>query len=162
MQRWSMRAGLVSLICMLAGACVSPTGAGSRSPTPPPPASPSPTDPSGFGGGPRTLDLGDWSRSDAGATQTSFVRSLEAAARPGESMSETLDTMRENGFGCSPSSARSPAHICERQFLRAGCTHTWQVLLFGEGRLSEARGGYDRVCRDATRPGGGLLGAPPG
>jgi hypothetical protein len=78
-------------------------------------------------------------------------------------MSATLETMRANGFGCSPTrSAGGPYHVCERQFLQAGCTHTFQVLLFGEARLSEARGGFDRLCPNRTAPGGGLLGAPPG
>lgn len=152
---------IAALSCVLLVACASgpPSPLGRSAP---PAASAPPVGDGPGGGGPSVLDLGDWGRTEAGPTRERFVRSLALAAQPGQTMSATLETMRRNGFGCSPGrGASAPAYVCERQFLQAGCTHTWQALLFGSDRLTEARGGYDRLCRDRSDPGGGLLGAPP-
>ncbi|MGE0046081.1 MAG: hypothetical protein AB7J28_07175 [Hyphomonadaceae bacterium] len=113
----------------------------------------------GPGGAPAQLDLGDWRRANPSATLSQFSNIVTRRYAAGSPMSEALRDLRANDFSCTtpPRSTRGepPAQICRRALEANGCTHTWQVHLYGGETLTRPRGLYDRACG-----GDGLLGGP--
>lgn len=107
------------------------------------------------------LDLGAWRTATAPATLQAFQDTISARYGAGLQVSAAAADMRRNEFTCGvpdPGHGRGdpPAQVCRKTVSVSGCTHTWQAHLFDEaGRLTRARGLYDRRCG-----GDGLLGGP--
>lgn len=87
------------------------------------------------------------------------ITSRYAAGLPLTSVSGDL---RRNDFNCAAAPPRAegnrgdpPAQVCRKTTTANGCTHTWQVHLFGDAALARTRSLYDRRCG-----GDGLLGGP--
>lgn len=108
------------------------------------------------------LDLGDWRRASASATLRAFQDNVSNRYGVGLTLAAITADLRQQAFSCAPPRTDSrgdpPAQVCRHSESAAGCTHTWQVLLFDEGdnaRLARSRGMYDRSCGND-----GLLGGP--
>jgi len=163
------RVAHVVLAGLALSACIyipEPEVPASLPPSAPPPVASVPTAPGVGGGG--SIDLGAWERADVQAVQARFSRSVADSVGQNRPLGDALSTLQANAFACSAVAGRvgpdRPVQVCERSTERTGCTHTWQVLIYGNARAGvaeRASGIYDRVCSDRNG-GGGLLGAPPG
>jgi hypothetical protein len=108
------------------------------------------------------LDLGGWRTADEAATLTAFQRNVSDRFASGIAISDATADLRRTEFNCGDAPPLDegrgdpPAQVCRRTVTLNGCTHTWQVHLFGgDERLSRTRGLYDRRCGNE-----GLLGGP--
>lgn len=109
------------------------------------------------------LDLGDWRGGSEAAVLQAFQNNVAGRYGQGVAVAAASSDLRRNDFTCGAAPARTqegrgdpPAQVCRRTTTASGCTHTWQVHLFGDGEgLSRTRGLYDRRCG-----GDGLLGGP--
>lgn len=107
------------------------------------------------------INLGDWRNANEAATLQAFENSVSSRYAAGLATSAASADLRRNEFNCgaAPPQDRGrgdpPAQVCRRTTTASGCTHTWQVHLFGSDTLSRTRGLYDRRCG-----GDGLLGGP--
>lgn len=107
------------------------------------------------------LNLGDWRNASESATLQAFQQNVTSRYGTGVEISAASADLRRNEFNCgaAPPQDRGrgdpPAQVCRRTTTANGCTHTWQVHLFGDDALSRTRGLYDRRCG-----GDGLLGGP--
>ncbi|MGE3143858.1 MAG: hypothetical protein AB7L65_11110, partial [Hyphomonadaceae bacterium] len=105
------------------------------------------------------IALGDYRRAIAAQVAQRF--SSEISGRYGQSvnLADARSDLTRNQFACMapPASQRGdpPAQVCRRILAEAGCTHTWQVHLYGGPALARTRALYDRACGDD-----GLLGGP--
>lgn len=107
------------------------------------------------------LGLGEWRSASESATLDAFQQSVTGRYREGVSVSAVAADLRRNEFNCGEAPAQDqgrgdpPAQVCRRTVTLEGCTHTWQVHVFGDALLSRTRGLYDRRCGNE-----GLLGGP--
>jgi hypothetical protein len=106
------------------------------------------------------LNLGDWRRSSQNLVVAHFEREVSTRYAQGQRMSAIGDDLRRAEFTCAANRDTSgrgdpPNQICRRTVTVEGCTHTWQVHLYGEAVLARSRALYDRRCG-----GDGLLGGP--
>ena len=107
------------------------------------------------------IDLGDWRNASESATLAAFQRGVASRYGAGVAISAVAADLRRNEFSCGAAPPANggrgdpPAQVCRRTISASGCTHTWQVHLFGNGALARTRGLYDRRCG-----GDGLLGGP--
>jgi len=110
------------------------------------------------------LNLGDWRTATEAATLTVFQDSVTSRYGAGVSVSAATADLRAHQFTCAAAPPQDqgrgdpPAEICRRTVTLEGCTHTWQVHLFGasdEAHVSPTRALYDRRCGNE-----GLLGGP--
>ncbi|MEZ5961778.1 MAG: hypothetical protein R3C30_15350 [Hyphomonadaceae bacterium] len=141
---------LVVSLALLLGACETlPTGA---------------VTPTGSATIPSTpIGLGDWRNSSEAATLEAFQRGVASRYGAGMQLASVSADLRRNEFNCGAAPGRAegnrgdpPAQVCRKTTTANGCTHTWQVHLFGDdGALSRTRGLYDRRCGSD-----GLLGGP--
>jgi len=143
---------IVVSLALLLGACETlPTGGGVTEP--PGPA----TIPSG------AISLGDWRNASEAATLETFQQGVTSRYGAGLPIANVSADLRRNEFNCGAAPARAegnrgdpPVQVCRKTTTANGCTHTWQVHLFGDdGALSRTRGLYDRRCGSD-----GLLGGP--
>lgn len=98
------------------------------------------------------LDLGDYQHGSESAVAGRFNGAVAARYPAGGTLARATGDLSANRFSCAAASTESrgepPDQVCRRTISEAGCTHTWQVMLYEQrGALSRARGGYDRVCR---------------
>lgn len=136
-------------LALLLGACETlPTGA-----TPP-------IGPASIPAAP--ISLGDWRNATEAATLAQFQQGVTGRYGAGLPMASVSGDLRRNDFNCSAAPPRAegnrgdpPAQVCRKTTTANGCTHTWQVHLFGDEALARTRGLYDRRCG-----GDGLLGGP--
>lgn len=130
----------------LASCATMPTSA------PPPPSATIPSEP---------LSLGDFRTASQADTLRAFQQNVSARYGAGLAISAVAADLRRNDFNCGPAPALDqgrgdpPAQVCRRTQTVSGCTHTWQVHVFGSGQLDHTRGLYDRRCGND-----GLLGGP--
>ncbi|HET9231882.1 MAG TPA: hypothetical protein VFO00_11385 [Vitreimonas sp.] len=125
-----------------------------------PAAAPSPEQgPARFEG---DLDLGGWRTADEAATLAAFQQNVSDRYASGVAISDAAADLGGAEFNCGDAPPLDqgrgdpPAQVCRRTVTFNGCTHTWQVHLFGaDERLSRTRGLYDRRCGNE-----GLLGGP--
>lgn len=110
------------------------------------------------------LELGDWRSASEAATLQAFQQNVTSRYGEGLAISAASGDLRRNDFNCGPAPEQDrgrgdpPVQVCRRTTTASGCTHTWQVHLFGadgNAQLSRTRGLYDRRCG-----GDGLLGGP--
>lgn len=138
---------LIAVLAFAASACA----------TLPTPDGPGPAGPVAIPSTP--LELGDWQRTSVGDTLASFQRNVSSRYAAGLQTSAASSDLRRQDFNCSSHrddrATDPPAQICRKTQTASGCTHTWQVHLFGDDTLSRTRGLYDRRCGDE-----GLLGGP--
>lgn len=142
---------LLVTLALLLGACETlPTGG--------------PTTPSGPATIPSApLSLGDWRGGSEAATLQAFEQTVASRYGAGLQIAAVSNDLRRNEFTCGAAPPRAsgnrgtpPEQVCRRTTTANGCTHTWQVHLFGaDGALAQTRGLYDRRCG-----GDGLLGGP--
>jgi hypothetical protein len=123
-------------------------------------ATPGPVGPASIPGAP--INLGDWRNATEAATLEAFQEGATSRYAPGLPIASVSGDLRRNDFNCSAAPARAegnrgdpPAQVCRKTTTANGCTHTWQVHLFGDEALARTRGLYDRRCG-----GDGLLGGP--
>ncbi|MGQ0531145.1 MAG: hypothetical protein ACT4OF_00450 [Caulobacteraceae bacterium] len=109
------------------------------------------------------LSLGDWRNASESATLEAFQHEVASRYAEGLQLAAASNDLRRNEFNCGAAPRRAegnrgdpPAQVCRKTTTANGCTHTWQVHLFGsDGALARTRGLYDRRCG-----GDGLLGGP--
>jgi hypothetical protein len=109
------------------------------------------------------LSLGDWRNASEAATLQAFQQTVASRYAAGLQVAAVSSDLRRNEFTCGAAPPRAegnrgtpPEQVCRRTTTANGCTHTWQVHLFGaDGALTQPRGLYDRRCG-----GDGLLGGP--
>jgi hypothetical protein len=108
------------------------------------------------------IDLGDWRHANEAATLATFEQGVSTRYGQGLPISAVSADLRDNDFNCGAAPPQDqgrgdpPAQVCRRTTTASGCTHTWQVHLFGgSGEVVRTRGLYDRRCG-----GDGLLGGP--
>jgi hypothetical protein len=108
------------------------------------------------------VNLGDWRNANETATLEAFQQGVASRYGAGLEISAAAADLRRNEFNCGAAPPQDqgrgdpPAQVCRRTTTASGCTHTWQVHLFGAGgALDRTRGLYDRRCG-----GDGLLGGP--
>jgi hypothetical protein len=110
------------------------------------------------------LDLGDWRAGDQATTQAAFEQNASGRYRVGLTLASATADLRRSEFNCGDAPPLDeqgrgdpPAQVCRRTITQNGCTHTWQVHLFGgdDANVSRTRGLYDRRCGNE-----GLLGGP--
>lgn len=123
-------------------------------------ATPSPVGPATIPAAP--VSLGDWRNATEAATLQAFQEGVTSRYAAGLPISSASGDLRRNDFNCSAAPPRAegnrgdpPAQVCRKTTTANGCTHTWQVHLFGDEALARTRGLYDRRCG-----GDGLLGGP--
>lgn len=146
-----MKKLIIVAIAALTAACQTIPTSGTVTPSGPP------TIPSG------ALDLGDYRRDNANAVIQNFEQNVNRRYGAGLELSAVVADLRRNQFNCAaaPASTRGdpPAQICRRTVTESGCTHTWQVHLYGApadvSDLARTRSLYDKRCG-----GDGLLGGP--
>lgn len=123
-----------------------------------------PSEPSGPATIPSSpISLGDWRNATEAATFEAFQQGVSGRYGAGLEIAAVSADLRRNDFNCGAAPPRAegnrgnpPAQVCRKTTTANGCTHTWQVHLFGEGTaLASTRGLYDRRCG-----GDGLLGGP--
>ncbi len=123
----------------------------------PTPDDPGPSTSVGIPDGP--LDLGNWRNASVGDTLAGFQRNVSARYGAGLQLAAASSDLRRQDFNCASHNddraSDPPTQICRKTETVSGCTHTWQVHLFGDETLSRTRGLYDRRCGDE-----GLLGGP--
>jgi hypothetical protein len=122
------------------------------------------TEPSGPSVIPSTpISLGDWRNANEATTLEAFQQGIASRYGAGLEVANVSADLRRNDFNCGAAPPRAegnrgdpPAQVCRKTTSANGCTHTWQVHLFGDGAaLSRTRGLYDRRCGSD-----GLLGGP--
>lgn len=121
------------------------------------------TEPSGPAAIPSApISLGDWRNASEAATLQSFQQGVASRYGEGLQIAAVSADLRRNEFTCGAAPPRAegnrgdpPAQVCRKTTTANGCTHTWQVHLFGDGALARTRGLYDRRCGSD-----GLLGGP--
>lgn len=119
------------------------------------PSTPSATIPS------TPIDLGNWRSASAPATLQAFEQQVNLRYAAGVSIGAARTDLTRAEFTCGPPNpgdgrGEPPLQVCRRTISASGCTHTWQVHLFGNGdALTRPRGLYDRRCGSD-----GLLGGP--
>lgn len=109
------------------------------------------------------LSLGEWRSATEAATLAQFERTVASRYGAGLPIAAVSSDLRRNEFNCSDAPPRAsgnrgdpPEQVCRKTTTANGCTHTWQVHLFGPGQdLARTRSLYDRRCG-----GDGLLGGP--
>jgi hypothetical protein len=108
------------------------------------------------------VNLGDWRNANEAATLQAFQQGVASRYGAGIEISAAAADLRRNDFNCGAAPPQDqgrgdpPAQVCRRTTTASGCTHTWQVHLFGgNGALDRTRGLYDRRCGND-----GLLGGP--
>jgi hypothetical protein len=122
-----------------------------------PAAAPSP----GAAGFQGDLDLGDWRNANEAATLEAFQANVTGRYGAGLALSDASADLRRSEFNCGAAPPQDhgrgdpPEQVCRRTVTQGGCTHTWQVHLFGNAQLARTRGLYDRRCGNE-----GLLGGP--
>ncbi|MET0183611.1 MAG: hypothetical protein ABW199_12075 [Caulobacterales bacterium] len=99
----------------------------------------------------RPIDLAPYQRGSAERAESSFSNMIASRYGAGTPLNRATSDMAANRFSCAtpPRGGRGepPDRLCRRVVQEAGCTHTWQVMLYDtSGQISRARGGYDRVC----------------
>ncbi len=142
---------IVITLALLLGACETLPVGGVTEPTGP---STIPSTP---------INLGDWRDASEAATLQSFQQGVTSRYGAGMQIASVSADLRRNEFNCGAAPARAegnrgdpPAQVCRKTTAANGCTHTWQVHLFGDdGALARTRGLYDRRCGSD-----GLLGGP--
>jgi hypothetical protein len=142
---------LVVSLALLMGACETLPTAGVTEPSGPATV---PSEP---------VNLGDWRNATEAATLEAFQQAIASRYGQGLPIVTVSQDLRRNEFNCTPAPPRAegnrgdpPAQVCRKTTTAGGCTHTWQVHLFGdESALARTRGLYDRRCG-----GDGLLGGP--
>lgn len=142
---------IVVTLALLLGACETLPTAGVTEPAGP---STIPTAP---------ISLGDWRNASEAATLQAFQQGVNGRYGAGMQISSVSADLRRNEFNCGAAPPRladnrgnPPAQVCRKTTTANGCTHTWQVHLFGDdGALARTRGLYDRRCGSD-----GLLGGP--
>ena len=142
---------IVITLALLLGACETLPVGGVTEPTGP---STIPSTP---------INLGDWRNASEAATLQSFQQVVTSRYGAGMQIASVSADLRRNEFNCGAAPARAegnrgdpPAQVCRKTTAANGCTHTWQVHLFGDdGALARTRGLYDRRCGSD-----GLLGGP--
>jgi hypothetical protein len=146
-----MKRFVVAVGCVLALAACETMPAGVSAPS-----SPGATIASG------PVDLGDWRNANEAATLEAFQQGVSSRYGAGLEISAAAADLRRNEFNCGAAPPLDqgrgdpPAQVCRRTTTASGCTHTWQVHLFGgNGTLDRTRGLYDRRCGND-----GLLGGP--
>lgn len=107
------------------------------------------------------LDLGSaWRTQTAAQNLDAFSRAVAQRYGQGTPTPRAIADLQHASFTCAENHDTSgrgapPDQICRRTEVVSGCTHTWQVHLFGATTLTKARALYDRRCgADA------LLGGP--
>jgi hypothetical protein len=122
------------------------------------------TAPSGPSAIPATaISLGDWRSANEATTLEVFQQGIASRYGAGLELANVSADLRRNDFNCGAAPPRladnrgnPPEQVCRKTTTANGCTHTWQVHLFGnEGALTQTRGLYDRRCGSD-----GLLGGP--
>ena len=108
------------------------------------------------------LDLGEWRTADEAATLSAFQQNVTNRYGAGIAISDAASDLRRGEFSCGDAPPLDqgrgdpPAQVCRRTVTLNGCTHTWQVHLFGgDEQIARTRGLYDRRCGNE-----GLLGGP--
>lgn len=108
------------------------------------------------------VNLGDWRNATEAGTLETFQQGIASRYGAGLEISAVSADLRRNEFNCGAAPPRladnrgnPPAQVCRKTTTANGCTHTWQVHLFGDAALSRTRGLYDRRCGND-----GLLGGP--
>ena len=108
------------------------------------------------------LGLGEWRTANEAATLSAFQQNVTNRYGAGIAISDATADLRRTEFNCGDAPPQDqgrgspPAQVCRRTVTFSGCTHTWQVHLFGaDQRLASTRGLYDRRCGNE-----GLLGGP--
>lgn len=143
---------IVVSLALLLGACETlPTGGGVTEPTGPATIPSAP------------ISLGDWRNASEAVTLETFQQGVASRYGAGLPIANVSADLRRNEFTCGAAPPRladnrgnPPAQVCRKTTTANGCTHTWQVHLFGDdGALSRTRGLYDRRCGSD-----GLLGGP--
>ena len=120
-----------------------------------------PTGPSAIPSSP--INLGDWRNANEATTLQTFQQGITSRYGAGLELANVSADLRRNDFNCGAAPPRladnrgnPPEQVCRKTTTANGCTHTWQVHLFGnEGALAQTRGLYDRRCGSD-----GLLGGP--
>ena len=107
------------------------------------------------------LDLGSsWRTQTQAQTLDLFSRAVAQRYAQGTPAPRAVGDLQHAAFTCAENHDATgrgapPDEICRRTEVANGCTHTWQVHLFGATALTRARALYDRRCgADA------LLGGP--
>lgn len=122
------------------------------------------TAPSGPSAIPATaISLGDWRNANEATTLEVFQQGIASRYGAGLELANVSADLRRNDFNCGAAPPRladnrgnPPEQVCRKTTTANGCTHTWQVHLFGnDGALAQTRGLYDRRCGSD-----GLLGGP--
>lgn len=155
----SVRTLAAAALVALAAGCVSVNYPQAPTPGAPPPSAPSETSPNLPTG---QIDLGDYRRNDEQGVLNRFSREVSRRYAAGLALSAATQDLRANQFACAAPADRrgeAPAQECRREIREAGCTHSWEVHLFGGAGAAVSRTGafYDRLCNTNS----GLLGAPP-
>lgn len=107
------------------------------------------------------IDLGDPGKASPDAAAARFSGQILRRYPDKAPLTAVEADLRRNAFACGPSKAKRgdpPDRICRRTLKASGCTHTFQVHLFVDGKaaaLDRVRALYDRQCG-----GDGLLGGP--
>lgn len=106
------------------------------------------------------LALGDYRSASAGAVLRDFENTVSSRYGEGVAISAVAADLRRNDFSCASGAASDrgdpPNQVCRHTVTQSGCTHTWQVHLYGGGPgLTRTRALYDRRCGND-----GLLGGP--
>lgn len=107
------------------------------------------------------VELGDWRNANEATVLQAFQQGVASRYGSGVEISAAAADLRRNEFSCGAAPPQDqgrgdpPAQVCRRTTTASGCTHTWQVHLFGRDTLDRTRGLYDRRCG-----GDGLLGGP--
>ena len=108
------------------------------------------------------IDLGEWRTADEAATLSAFQHNVTNRYGAGIAISDAAADLRRTEFSCGDAPPQDqgrgspPAQVCRRTITLNGCTHTWQVHLFGaEEHIASTRSLYDRRCGNE-----GLLGGP--
>lgn len=152
----SPRIAAFAALSVLAACSTAPSpGAGVGKP--PPAAAPAratsmPTQP---------IDLGEPAKAGVDATTARFSGQILRRYPEKAALAAVEADLKRNSFACGPAKARRgdpPDRVCRRVLKAAGCTHTFQVHLFIDGKaatLDRIRALYDRQCG-----GDGLLGGP--
>ncbi len=118
---------IVITLALLLGACETLPVGGVTEPTGP---STIPSTP---------INLGDWRNASEAATLQSFQQVVTSRYGAGMQIASVSADLRRNEFNCGAAPARAegnrgdpPAQVCRKTTTANGCTHTWQVHLFGE------------------------------
>lgn len=142
---------IVVSLALLLGACETLPGGGMSEPSGPATIPSTP------------INLGDWRNASEAATLEAFQQGVASRYGAGMQIANVSSDLRRNEFNCGAAPPRAegnrgdpPAQVCRKTTAANGCTHTWQVHLFGDnGALTRTRGLYDRRCGSD-----GLLGGP--